>query len=231
MAQKTPSIIKLDVGCGAEKREGYIGMDARALSGVDIVHNFEKFPWPVADESVSLLNASHVLEHVSPAYTDPRLSGLIRLLKAKGAITDMEIERYIGEPEVFGTFIRFMDEAWRVLSPGGQFTFVVPYAGSPGYWQDPTHINPISETTLAYFDPSHPSGLWRIYEPRPWKVMSLSFDRTGNLEVVLEKRPQGAPYDVSPAFAPKGRSIVRSVLWRLRRANAAMTRYIDRQTL
>src|SRR3990167_3541145 len=38
-----------------------------------------------------------------------------------------------------GIFIKFMDEAWRILKPKGQFMIATPYAGSIGYWQDPTH--------------------------------------------------------------------------------------------
>lgn len=182
--------IKLDVGCGENKAGAdFVGMDVRPLEGVDIVHNIEKFPWPLPDESCSLVVASHVLEHINPASTDPRLVGLINLLLEKGVIKPHEIDKHIGEYEIFGVFIRFMNEVWRVLKPGGRFAFVVPYAGSIGYWQDPTHINPISEATLAYFDPLDQSGLWRIYKPYPWKIIGQpALDTSTFLEVILEKR-------------------------------------------
>ena len=66
----------------------------------------------------------------------------------------------------------------------------VPYAGSQGYFQDPTHCNPCNEVTWAYFDPLDRSGLWGIYKPKPWKIIadSLSWNVNGNMEVVLEKR-------------------------------------------
>jgi len=41
-------------------------MDSRALVGVDIVHDLEDFPWPLADQSVVTVRAHHVLEHVLP---------------------------------------------------------------------------------------------------------------------------------------------------------------------
>lgn len=81
-----------------------------------------------------------------------------------------------------------MDEIWRVLKPGGQFAFVVPYAGSPGFWQDPTHCNGITEATMYYFDPEHESQLYKIYKPKPWKIEMLTFKPEGNLECVLSKR-------------------------------------------
>lgn len=88
-----------------------------------------------------------------------------------------------------GTFIRVMDEIWRVLVPAGQFNFVVPYAGSHGYYQDPTHCNPINETTMAYFDPGHHTYLYRFYEPKPWEIKYQTL-KAGMLEGMLTKRPQ-----------------------------------------
>lgn len=87
-----------------------------------------------------------------------------------------------------GIFINVMDEIWRVLKPGGQLAFVVPYAGSPGYWQDPTHCNGISEVTVYYFDPLHESNLYQKYTPKPWKIELLTYKPECNLECVLTKR-------------------------------------------
>ena len=188
LLQKNNLGIKLDIGCGANKQEGFVGIDIRELPGVDIVHNIEQFPWPLPDKSVSMAVASHVLEHINPASTDPRLVGLIRLLKSKKLISDKEITEFIGESEVFGVFMRFMDEVWRILKVKGRFAFVSPYPNSIGFVQDPTHLNLINEATLAYFDPLDRSGLWAIYKPKPWKIVESYFDLGGNLEVVLEKR-------------------------------------------
>lgn len=88
------------------------------------------------------------------------------------------------------TFVNFMNEVWRIMKPGGRFAIVVPYAGSPGYWQDPTHCNGINELTFHYFDPLSHTGLYGIYRPKPWKIVdgSLTWHAAGNLEVILEKR-------------------------------------------
>lgn len=180
--------IKLDIGCGANKQDGFVGMDVRELPGVDIVHNMEQFPFPLPDESCSMVVASHVLEHVNPASTDPRLVGLFKLLLDKKVITKKEVDENIGEYETFGVFMSFMNEVWRITQKGGRFAFVVPYAGSTGYFQDPTHLNPINEATMAYFDPLDTSGLWNIYKPKPWKIITSPWNANGNLEVVLEKR-------------------------------------------
>lgn len=180
--------IKLDIGCGANKQDGFVGMDIRELSGVDIVHNIEQFPYPLPDESCSMVIASHVLEHINPGSTDPRLVGLINLLTDKKVISKSDVAKYIGEVETFGIFMSFMNEIWRITKTKGRFAFVVPYAGSIGFFQDPTHLNPITEVTMAYFDPLDSSHLWNIYKPKPWKIIDNTWNSNGNLEVVLEKR-------------------------------------------
>lgn len=92
-----------------------------------------------------------------------------------------------------GIFIDVMNEIWRVMKPKGQFAFVVPYAGSLGFYQDPTHCNPINEATMYYFDPD-PEGknvsgsLYQFYQPKPWKIDFQACDRNGILEVLLTKR-------------------------------------------
>lgn len=61
-------VLKLDLGCGDNKEQdvGWIGMDVRALLGVDVVQDLQKFPWPFADGTFSLLSAHHVIEHLDP---------------------------------------------------------------------------------------------------------------------------------------------------------------------
>ena len=93
-----------------------------------------------------------------------------------------------------GGFIRFMDEAWRVLRMGGEFAISCPHGASPGYLQDPTHCNQVNETTWAYFCPmwgENPSGLYLIYKPKPWRCTHLSWSPAGNIEVILVKVGEG----------------------------------------
>jgi len=60
--------IKLDIGCGQAKQgPEWVGMDKRPLPGVDVVHDWNVYPWPFPDESVLVAMASHVVEHVNPA--------------------------------------------------------------------------------------------------------------------------------------------------------------------
>jgi hypothetical protein len=54
--------IKLDLGCGSHKKEGFTGVDRRAMPGVDLVHDLMK-KWPWGNDTVEEINMSHCLEH------------------------------------------------------------------------------------------------------------------------------------------------------------------------
>jgi SAM-dependent methyltransferase len=195
LAKHNPA--KLDIGCGQNKNPGFIGMDYEAYPGVDIVHNVEVFPWPLPDNSIDIAVTSHLLEHLNPHSGDPGVYNLLRLLLDKKVITQKEVDKYIGEMNPGPRFLRFMDEVWRVLKPGCQFASVFPYAGSPGFYQDPTHINNINNMTFWYFDPEVPqvqNTLYSFYKPKPWKIVRQLGQKGGNLEVILEKREDKPEY-------------------------------------
>jgi hypothetical protein len=79
-----------------------------------------------------------------------------------------------------------MDELWRIIRKDGQLMISVPYANSFGAMQDPTHYTCPNEATFTYFDPDH--GLYKVYEPKPWKLVRNSWRMSGNLEAILEPR-------------------------------------------
>lgn len=84
-----------------------------------------------------------------------------------------------------GGFIKFMDEVWRVLKPGGEFAIVTPHGSSQGFLQDPTHCNACNENTFYYFTPDHP--LYNFYKPKPWSVKARFWSPAGNIEIALVK--------------------------------------------
>jgi len=194
-------MITIDLGSGENKRPGSIGVDFRKLDGVDVVQNLSLYPWKnTPSEVADVVVASHLLEHINPASSDPRLSGLINLLLDKKIVTAKDISNYVGEHEFLGGFVRFMDELWRITKPGGQVIASFPYAGSTGFWQDPTHVNPISHVTMAYFDPlvkdsaGNYYNLYTIYRPKPWKILRCFYDKNGFVELALEKRKVDKSY-------------------------------------
>lgn len=63
------------------------------------------------------------------------------------------IPRVIYLPKRRNSFVELMNEINRVLKPGGIFLSVTPAYPHPEAFQDPTHINIITEKTFtAYFD-------------------------------------------------------------------------------
>ena len=202
---KEKTVVHIDLGCGENKRPGCIGVDFRDAQGVDLVQNLSLFPWKaIPDNAADVIYSSHLLEHINPDSANPQLAGLIDLLLAKSLVTKTEIEASVGEYRFLGGFIRFMDEVWRITKPGGQFISTLPFAGSPGYWQDLTHVNPLSHVSFAYLDPyskvegtNQYYGLYQIYRPMPWKIVRLFYDQNGFIEVCLEKRRIDKSYNVS----------------------------------
>ncbi len=89
---------------------------------------------------------------------------------------------------VNGHFIDWMNEIWRIMQYDGQVVLIMPYAGTHGYYQDPTHCNPCNEDTWNYFDPMNPSKYYNFYEPAPWAVERCEYHHAGNMEVILRKR-------------------------------------------
>jgi len=142
--------IKLDVGCGGSKQDGYVGMDMRPLSGVDIVHDAETVPYPLPDGCCETILVSHLIEHLKP-----------------------------------WLIIDIFNEWWRVMEPGGQLMISTPYAGSFGFWQDPTHIKGYNQASFTYFDPK--DFLYAIYRPKPWYLERNAWWENGNMEVIMKK--------------------------------------------
>ena len=54
---------KLDIGCGWQKKPGFIGIDAKPERGVDIIRDVER-GLPFDDNSVDEVYTAHFLEHV-----------------------------------------------------------------------------------------------------------------------------------------------------------------------
>lgn len=72
--------MKLDIGCGKNKKEGFLGVDQYAMDGVDIIHDIRK-PWPWEDNSVDEVYSSHFIEHLSASERVYFFNELFRVLK------------------------------------------------------------------------------------------------------------------------------------------------------
>jgi SAM-dependent methyltransferase len=77
---------RLDIGCGSNKMQSFIGMDCRELPGVDLVHNAEEFPYPFSNDSLSVVLCSHLIEHIKPWLTIDFLNEVWRILEVGGQL-------------------------------------------------------------------------------------------------------------------------------------------------
>lgn len=55
-------LLKLDLGCGKNKKAGFLGVDRRKFPEIDVVADLLD-PWPWGQSTVEEINMSHVLEH------------------------------------------------------------------------------------------------------------------------------------------------------------------------
>lgn len=56
--------MRLNLGCGSSKMQGWINVDKIAASNPDQVVDLEALPWPWPDDSVDEVLLAHVLEHL-----------------------------------------------------------------------------------------------------------------------------------------------------------------------
>jgi predicted SAM-dependent methyltransferase len=77
--------VKLNLGCGFRKFEGFINIDMREIVKPDLLHDITK-PFPYADSSVDLILADDILEHVPPDDVIPVLREIHRILKPEGVL-------------------------------------------------------------------------------------------------------------------------------------------------
>jgi hypothetical protein len=76
-----PIPLRLDLGCGLKKKEGFIGVDVLAFDGkVDVVCDLRQ-TWRWVDDSVDEVHCSHFLEHLTGAERVHFANELYRVLK------------------------------------------------------------------------------------------------------------------------------------------------------
>lgn len=107
---KDEGLAMLDLGGRFNAWEGFKTVDLR---DADVITNLEE-RWPFEDNSVGVLRASHIFEHLK----DP---------------------------------VHAMNEAYRVLAPGGWLFLEVPSTDGRGAFQDPTHKSFWNENSIWYY--------------------------------------------------------------------------------
>lgn len=132
----------LDLGCGTNPANPFLaketlGCDLRgsedgSITAVDLFND----PIPFASSSFDYASAFDFIEHLPRVFNST--SGRTRF-----------------------PFVEFMDEVDRILKPGGFFLARTPAVFSKQAFQDPTHVNFITEDTFPFYFCSGDAG-------KPW---------------------------------------------------------------
>jgi len=77
--------MKLNLGCGKDAKAGWTNVDQYNLDGVDEVVNLNDTPWPWVMDSVEVIRAEHVFEHLDSV--EAALTESARILKPGGTLT------------------------------------------------------------------------------------------------------------------------------------------------
>lgn len=139
----------LDLGCGLRPRNPY---NAAELFGVDVRDEVLYLD----SKAVTVVRANLALE------TIPFPDNHFTSVSAWDFLEHIPRQLYLDQTAgIIYPFVRLMNEIWRVLAPAGIFLAYTPAYPSPEAFQDPTHVNIITDQTFGYFCGDHPGA--RIY--------------------------------------------------------------------
>lgn len=137
--------LKLDLGCGMGKRPGFIGIDRRPFPGVDGVTDLTKRQWLFERPVLGGVN-------LNAANLDGR-SGFVLPDNSVAEVHCSHFLEHLEHNQTRPERVRFMNELWRVLVPGGRATIITPHWASNRAYGDFTHADkPVSEMFYFYLD-------------------------------------------------------------------------------
>lgn len=115
--------MKLNLGCSDHHISGYVNVDI--CEPADRIIDLSSYPW------CTMTPPAMLPEVIAESSIDE--------IRAHDIIEHL--------PNKIGT----MNEAWRVLKPGGLLDIVVPTTDGRGAWQDPTHVSYWNRNSFFYF--------------------------------------------------------------------------------
>jgi len=130
---------RIDLGSGFRPRPGFETQDLYYPGQVDHRFDLTVFPWPLESESFDVVRAAHVLEHLPPPRSGER------------------------DP-----WIRFNEEVWRILKPGGVFEASYPHPRGRGVWANPTHYRSVSWQQWVHLSDESSEN---YYSPIRWRIL------------------------------------------------------------
>lgn len=140
--------LKLDLACGDNKRDGFFGIDISKTDSVDYVMDLQQFPWPIESESAEEVNCSHYIEHIPHSNYK---NDIKKCIEKSNTFEEFK-ENLIENLDEKDGFIKFINEVYRILKPGGKVKLVAPYYTSMRAYGDPTHVRFIGDSTFWYLN-------------------------------------------------------------------------------
>lgn len=127
-----PQTISLDLGCGGKPRNPF---QANRVCGIDVR--------PIGAKGVEVRAADLAIEPI------PWADGHFDYITAFDFF--QRVPRLIYCPSRRFAFVELMNEVWRCLKPGGQLLSHTPAYPHPEAFQDPAHVNVITEKTFTHY--------------------------------------------------------------------------------
>lgn len=78
--------MKLYLGAGKDRKEGFLHVDMYPFDGIDIVADITKGLPTIADESVDEVYTQDFMEHIAPEFKVPVINEIWRVLKPGGTM-------------------------------------------------------------------------------------------------------------------------------------------------
>lgn len=189
----------LDLGCGIAPRNPFqckelFGCDIRDISGteIDLGFNYKKInliqePIPFGDCYFNSVSGFDFIEHVPRQFADK--NGML-----------------------INPFVDLMSEIHRVLIPGGRFIAITPAFPRPEAFQDPTHVNIITDKTHEYFVGENPYAAIYGFKGK-FELVSTYWSAPKNAHNLLEPRWRKSVRNFEHLVFKNGLS---HILWDLR---------------
>jgi SAM-dependent methyltransferase len=189
----------LDLGCGIAPRNPFkyqelFGCDIRDISETGAKLDFEykkvnliQDPIPFPDHYFNSVSAFDFIEHMPRQFAD-----------ANGSLIN--------------PFVNLMSEIHRVLLPNGRLIAITPAFPRPEAFQDPTHVNIITDKTHEYFAGEQPYAAIYGFKGK-FEVVDVYWSAPKNAHDLLEPKWRKTIRNFEHSFFKNGLS---HLLWDLR---------------
>lgn len=115
--------MKLDIGCGTKKKDGFTGVDIIEFPGVDFVIDVTWDEWPWEEDSIDEIYSSHFIEHLEAKSRIFFVNSAYSVLK-RGSILELKFPIWSSSlaygdlthkwPPVSEAWFNYLNKEWRM---------------------------------------------------------------------------------------------------------------------